>query len=60
VQEVDRHVPAVADLWSRHFNFLPTWRRDDVMVSYARKDGGIGAHVDNYDVSTAKLSQPKF
>lgn len=50
VQEVDRHVPAVADLWERYFNFVPLWRRDDIMVSYSRKGGGIGAHVDGYDV----------
>ena len=50
VQEVDRHIPAVADLWGRFFSFIPTWRRDDIMISYAREGGGIGAHVDNYDV----------
>ncbi len=49
VQEVDRHVPAVADIWER-FGFIPGWRRDDVMISYATPGGGIGAHVDNYDV----------
>lgn len=50
VQEVDRHVPAMADLWQREFDFIPTWRRDDVMVSYAKTNAGIGAHVDDYDV----------
>jgi len=49
VQEVDRHVPAVADIWEA-FDFVPSWRRDDVMISYASRGGGIGAHVDNYDV----------
>jgi len=49
VQEVDRHVPAMADLWAA-FDFIPAWRRDDVMISYASPGGGIGAHVDNYDV----------
>lgn len=49
VQEVDRHIPAVADLWAA-FDFVPAWRRDDVMMSYASPGGGIGAHVDNYDV----------
>ena len=49
VQEVDRHVPAMADLWAP-FDFIPAWRRDDVMISYASPGGGIGAHVDNYDV----------
>mgnify|MGYP001945728082 CR=1 FL=1 len=50
VQEVDRHVPAMADLWDDFFSFVPSWRRDDVMVSYSKPGGGIGAHVDNYDV----------
>jgi 50S ribosomal protein L16 3-hydroxylase len=34
VQEVDRHMPAVADLWDQHFSFVPSWRRDDVMVTF--------------------------
>ena len=49
VQEVDRHIPAVSDMWAA-FDFIPAWRRDDVMISYASPGGGIGAHVDNYDV----------
>lgn len=50
VQEVDRHIPSIADIWNNYFNFIPSWRRDDVMISYATPDGGIGAHVDSYDV----------
>jgi 50S ribosomal protein L16 3-hydroxylase len=50
LQEVDRHIPKVADLWTRGFNFLPKWRRDDIMFSYSMVGGTIGAHVDNYDV----------
>lgn len=50
VQEVDRHMPQIADLWQRGFTFIPNWRRDDVMISYSMPGGGIGAHVDNYDV----------
>ena len=50
VQEVDRHIPWIADLWTQYFNFIPLWRRDDVMVSYSAKGGGIGGHIDNYDV----------
>lgn len=49
VQEVDRHDPEVARLWEG-LRFLPNWRTDDVMVSYAAPGGGVGAHVDNYDV----------
>lgn len=32
------------------FNFIPNWRMDDLMVSYAAEGGGVGPHVDNYDV----------
>lgn len=49
VQQVDRWLPGVAAL-RKPFCFLPTWRLDDVMVSYATKGGGVGPHVDLYDV----------
>lgn len=49
VQEVDRHVPAVADLFDL-FDFVPHWRKDDVMVSFAARDSGVGPHIDSYDV----------
>jgi 50S ribosomal protein L16 3-hydroxylase len=49
VQGVDRLRPAAAALLERFF-FFPRWRRDDVMVSFAARGGGVGAHVDNYDV----------
>lgn len=49
VQDVDKWDADVAGLL-RHFSFLPSWRIDDVMVSYAEPGGGVGAHVDQYDV----------
>lgn len=49
VQGVDRFVPEVYQLLE-HFNFLPQWRIDDVMISYASKYGSVGPHYDNYDV----------
>jgi 50S ribosomal protein L16 3-hydroxylase len=39
-----------ADDFLNHFRFLPEARLDDLMVSYASDQGGIGAHVDSYDV----------
>jgi 50S ribosomal protein L16 3-hydroxylase len=50
IQEMDRHIPKVADLWTKGFSFMPNWRRDDIMFSYSVPGGSIGAHVDNYDV----------
>jgi len=49
VQDVDKWDADVAELLE-HFSFLPSWRIDDVMVSYAEPGGGVGAHVDQYDV----------
>ena len=49
VQEVDRLVPAVADVLEP-FRFVPNWRIDDVQISYAPAHGNVGAHVDSYDV----------
>lgn len=49
VQGVDRWVPDVTQLLN-HFDFIPQWRVDDVMISYAVKYGSVGPHYDNYDV----------
>ncbi|WP_298188953.1 cupin domain-containing protein [uncultured Pseudomonas sp.] len=49
VQAVDQFVPEVAELLEE-FKFLPKWRIDDVMVSFAAPGGGVGPHFDNYDV----------
>lgn len=49
VQDVDKWDGDVAALLA-HFDFLPSWRIDDIMVSYAVDGGSVGAHVDQYDV----------
>ena len=49
VQGVDLWVPEVADLL-KSFDFLPSWRVDDIMVSYAEDGGNVGPHFDYYDV----------
>lgn len=49
VQSVDHRVPSVAALLDL-FRFIPNWRVDDVMVSYAVDGGGVGPHFDHYDV----------
>lgn len=49
VQDVDKWDPDVAALLDA-FDFLPRWRIDDIMVSFAATGGSVGAHVDQYDV----------
>ena len=49
VQAIDHYSFDVAELWKK-FPFIPQWRRDDIMVSYAPKGGSVGKHFDFYDV----------
>src|SRR5205085_10430005 len=47
---------AGADALLRRFSFVPQARLDDVMVSYATPGGGVGPHVDSYDVFLLQAS----
>ena len=49
VQGLDLHVLAARALLER-FRFVPDARLDDLMLSYATHGGGVGPHVDSYDV----------
>ncbi|EPJ43972.1 MAG: hypothetical protein OFPI_41050 [Osedax symbiont Rs2] len=49
VQAVDHWHPQAQALLSL-FDFIPQWRIDDLMISYATQGGGVGPHYDNYDV----------
>lgn len=49
VQGVNLHHDA-ADMLLRKFRFIPDARLDDLMVSFATDNGGVGPHFDSYDV----------
>ena len=49
VQDVEKHYPPLQALMQQ-FDFIPNWRLDDLMISYAVKGGSVGPHVDQYDV----------
>lgn len=49
VQGLDLHVDAARELL-QPFRFIPEARLDDLMVSWASDGGGVGPHVDAYDV----------
>jgi 50S ribosomal protein L16 3-hydroxylase len=49
VQGLDVHHPAAHALLQA-FRFVPDARLDDLMASYASDGGGVGPHVDSYDV----------
>ncbi|MBX3622440.1 MAG: cupin domain-containing protein [Rhizobacter sp.] len=54
VQGLDTHLDAAHELMSR-FRFVPDARLDDLMVSWASDGGGVGPHVDSYDVFLLQL-----
>lgn len=49
VQSVDCFLTEVSMLLD-HFSFLPAWRLEDIMISYASRGGSVGPHFDRYDV----------
>lgn len=53
VQNLEQWSPELGELWS-HFDFIPKWQQDDIMVSVAPQGGSVGAHYDEYDVFLAQ------
>lgn len=49
VQAVD-HWHADSEMLLAPFRFIPNWRIDDLMISYSTPKGGVGPHLDQYDV----------
>jgi 50S ribosomal protein L16 3-hydroxylase len=49
VSECEKWIPELQDL-VECFNFIPRWRIDDLMISYAPEHGSVGPHIDEYDV----------
>ena len=55
VQGVNGHHPAAKTVmpW---FRFIPEARLDDLMISIAGPNGGVGPHVDSYDVFLIQMA----
>jgi len=49
IQGLNKIFPEFDDLLQQ-FNFIPRWRVDDLMASYAAPGGSVGPHIDQYDV----------
>ncbi|KAG7354971.1 cupin 4 family protein [Nitzschia inconspicua] len=57
VNDVDRWIPDLSQWMDDNFaSLIPRWRRDDAQISLANQGGGIGPHVDSYDVFLIQLS----
>jgi len=55
VTDVEKHLPELGE-YLRPFQFIPNWRIDDLMISYAPRGASVGAHVDEYDVFLLQAS----
>lgn len=55
IQGLNKIFPEFDDLLHQ-FNFIPSWRVDDVMASYASPNGSVGPHIDQYDVFLLQAS----
>ncbi len=55
VQGVNTHHPAAKTVMS-WFRFIPEARLDDLMISIAGMGGGVGPHVDSYDVFLLQMA----
>jgi 50S ribosomal protein L16 3-hydroxylase len=55
VSDVEKHLPETK-AFLKPFRFIPDWRIDDLMISYAPTGGSVGAHTDAYDVFLIQLS----
>ena len=49
VNDIEKLLPEFADI-IEPFRFIPDWRIDDLMISYAVDGGSVGPHIDAYDV----------
>ena len=50
INDVDRYYPELRDDIVEPFRFIPDWRLDDLMISFAVEGGSVGPHTDEYDV----------
>ena len=55
VSDVEKLLPEFRQ-YIEPFRFIPDWRIDDLMISYAPVGGSVGAHVDQYDVFLLQAS----
>ena len=55
VNDLERYIPELRQI-IKEFRFIPDWRLDDLMLSYAVEQGSVGPHIDDYDVFLIQTS----
>ena len=54
INDIESYLPELQGIINL-FRFLPDWRIDDLMISYATDQGSVGPHLDEYDVFLIQL-----
>ena len=54
INDIETYIPEL-QAFIEPFRFLPDWRIDDLMISFATDKGSVGPHVDDYDVFLIQL-----
>jgi 50S ribosomal protein L16 3-hydroxylase len=54
INDIETYLPEL-QAYLQAFRFIPDWRIDDLMISFASDKGSVGAHVDDYDVFLIQL-----
>ena len=54
INDIENYLPELRS-FIEPFRFLPDWRIDDLMISYAPDQGSVGPHLDEYDVFLIQL-----
>lgn len=54
INDIETYFPEL-NAFIEPFRFIPDWRIDDLMISYAADLGSVGPHVDDYDVFLIQL-----
>ena len=54
INDIETYLPELQE-YLQAFRFIPDWRIDDLMISFASDKGSVGAHVDDYDVFLIQL-----
>lgn len=55
ISDIEKHLPDFVQ-YIEPFRFIPDWRIDDLMISYAPSGGSVGPHTDQYDVFLLQTS----
>jgi len=59
VTDCEKTIPELKAIVEK-FRFIPAWRIDDLIISYAPAGGSVGAHIDQFNMFLLQVWYPKM